>query len=856
MADEQQNLAVVDPNAGHIEDRSIVEEMSTSYLDYAMSVIVARALPDVRDGLKPVHRRVLYAMWATGLRARAKHRKSAAVVGEVLKSYHPHGDQAVYDTLARMAQDFAMRYVMVDGQGNFGSMDGDRPAAMRYTEARMTSLAEELLVDIDKETVDFTPNYDNTTLEPQYLPAKYPQLLLNGALGIAVGMATNIPPHNLGEIIAATKVVLHNPDATIDDIMEVLPGPDFPTGGIIYSHEDIKLAYSTGKGKIVMRAVANIEERKGGHQIIVSNIPYQVNKADLVTKIADLVKSKRIDGITDLRDESDRNDKVRIVIELRGNAYPKKILNQLFELTPMQTAFHVNMIALVDGIQPKLLSLKDVLDQFITHRIGVIRRRTEFDLAKAEARLHILEGLRTALDHIDEMITLIRESATKEVAHAALVKRFKLSDLQASAILEMRLSALAGLERQKVLDEIIEKQALIAELRAILGSEERIRQIIGTELDEVAQRHGDERRTTIVPTGLGEFSAKDLIPNEQVVITLTSENYIKRVPMDAYKTQARGGKGVIGLTTKEEDQVSQLRVAQTHDDILFFTSRGRLFKSKVYELPAAGRQAKGTPIVNLAQLGPDERVTAMITLSDSGKGGDKYFFMGTKLGSVKKTEIEKYKNVRLSGIIAIGLHDNDELKWVQTTNGKHNIIMVSEQGQAIHFDETDVRPMGRSAAGVRGVKLRAGDHVMAMDTVTNEDDELLVVLANGFGKRTQAKLFGTQKRGGFGLRAAKVTPKTGKVIGAHLVRDLSNDLVMISTAGQTIRLPLKSVKRLGRDTQGVTLMRFREKGDSVASIALLKKEEDADADTQTLPLEAEPAKSSEEKTKKKSAAKN
>lgn len=856
MPDEALNsLPITDPNAGHIEDRSIVEEMSTSYLDYAMSVIVARALPDVRDGLKPVHRRVLYAMWVTGLRARAKHRKSAAVVGEVLKSYHPHGDQAVYDTLARMAQDFAMRYVMVDGQGNFGSMDGDRPAAMRYTEARMTSLAEELLLDIDKETVDFTPNYDNTTLEPQYLPAKYPQLLLNGALGIAVGMATNIPPHNLGEIIAATKLVLKNPEASIEEIMEVLPGPDFPTGGLIYSHEDIKLAYSTGKGKIVMRAVANIEERKGGHQIIVSAIPYQVNKADLVTKIADLVKSKRIDGITDLRDESDRNDKVRIVIELRGNAYPKKILNQLFELTPMQTAFHVNMIALVDGIQPKLLSLKDVLDQFIAHRIVVIRRRTEYDLAKAEARLHILEGLRTALDHIDEMITLIRESATKEVAHAALVKRFKLSDLQASAILEMRLSALAGLERQKVLDEIIEKQALIAELRAILSSEERIRGIIQTELDEVAEKHGDARRTTIIPTGLGEFSAKDLIPNEQVVITLTSENYIKRVPMDAYRTQARGGKGVVGLTTKEEDQVSQLRVAQTHDDILFFTSKGRLFKSKVYELPAAGRQAKGTPIVNIAQLGPDELVTAMITLAETGKGDGKYFFMGTKLGNVKKTEIEKYKNVRLTGIIAIGLNADDELKWVQTTTGKNSVMMVTEQGQAIHFNETDVRPMGRSAAGVRGIRLRAGDHVMAMDSVTSEDDELLVVLANGFGKRTQAKMFGVQKRGGSGLRAAKVTPRTGNVIGAHLVRDLTNDIVMISVAGQTIRLPLKSVKRLGRDTQGVTLMRFRQPKDSVASIALLKKEEDADADTQALPLETEPAKPAEEKPKKKPVSK-
>ncbi len=838
MAQQDPQIAAEpDANIGHIEPRSIVDEMSESYLDYAMSVIVARALPDVRDGLKPVHRRVLYAMWETGLRARAKHRKSAAVVGEVLKSYHPHGDQAVYDTLARLAQDFAMRYVLVDGQGNFGSMDGDRPAAMRYTEARMTALAEELLADIDKETVDFTPNYDSTTLEPQYLPAKYPQLLLGGAVGIAVGMATNIPPHNLGEVIAATKLVVSNPEVTIDELMEVLPGPDFPTGGIIYGRDDIKLAYSTGKGRIVMRAVATIGERKGGHQIIVSAIPYQVNKADLVSKIAELVKSKRIDGITDLRDESDRAEKVRIVIELRANAYPKKVLNQLFELTPMQTAFHVNMIALVDGIQPKLLALRDILDQFVTHRISVTRRRTEHDLRRAEARLHILEGLRTALDSIDEMITLIRQSSTKEVAHAALIKRFKLTDLQASAILDMRLSALAGLERQKVLDEITEREAQIVELRSILGSEERIRTIISTELDDVAGKYGDERRTKIVTAAVGDFSAKDLIPNEQVVITLTTENYIKRVPMDAYRTQARGGKGVVGLTTKEEDQVSQLRVAQTHDDILFFTSRGRLFKSKVYELPAAGRQAKGTPIVNLAQLGPDELVTAMITLAETGKGDGKFFFMGTKLGHVKKTEIEKYKNVRLTGIIAIGLHASDELKWVETTTGKNSIVMVSQQGQAIHFAETDVRPMGRSAAGVRGIKLRSGDQVMAMDTVTSEDDELLVVLANGFGKRTQVKHFGRQKRGGLGLRAAKVTARTGQVIGAQLVRDLASDLVMISTTGQTIRLPLRSVKRLGRDTQGVTLMRFRQSGDSVASIALLGKE--ADAEAQPLPLETE-----------------
>lgn len=831
MANEEPQPLTTTPdsNIGRVEPRSIVDEMGSAYLDYAMSVIVSRALPDVRDGLKPVHRRVLYAMHQLGLRARTKHRKSATIVGEVLGKYHPHGDQAAYDTLARMAQDFAMRYPLVDGQGNFGSMDGDAPAAMRYTEARMTALSEELLTDIEKETVDFSPNYDNTQLEPKYLPAKYPQLLLNGALGIAVGMATNIPPHNLREVAAATNLLLKNPDATIEDLVEVLPGPDFPTGGIIYNKADILTAYSTGKGRIVMRAVAEIEETKRGHQIVVSAIPYQVNKADLVTKIADLVKEKRLDGISDLRDESDRNDSVRIVIELKSSAYPKKVLNRLFELTPMQTAFHVNILALVDGIQPRVLSLKDVLSEFIKHRAQVIRRRTEFDLKKAEARLHILQGLKTALDHIDAIITLIRESETREIAHAGLMDKFSLSDLQASAILEMRLAALAGLERKKVLDEIAEKEALIAELRAILASEERIRTIIGTELDAVAEAHGDDRRTQIVPTALGEFSAEDLIPNEQVVITLTTGNYIKRVTVDAYRSQRRGGKGIVGMTTKEEDEVSALRVANTHDDLLFFTSKGRLFRTKVYELPAASRIAKGTPIVNIVQLGPDETVTAMITLT-SKDAKDGYFFMGTRDGNVKKTEIEKYANVRKTGIIAMGLKDRDVLEWVRVTSGKDRIIMVSKQGQAIQFEETDVRPMGRSAAGVRGMKLRDNDQVMALDVVTDPGEELLVVLENGFGKRTQVALFGAQRRGGFGLRAAKVTPKTGVVIGAELVTGNEGEVVMISQQGQTIRLPLKSVKRLGRDTQGVTLMRFREADDKVASMTVFREREDAVVD--------------------------
>ncbi|MCA9388902.1 DNA topoisomerase 4 subunit A, partial [Candidatus Berkelbacteria bacterium] len=583
---------------GKIEPTNISEALSDSYLDYAMSVIVARALPDVRDGLKPVHRRVLYAMNQMNLTSRSKHTKSANIVGEVLGKYHPHGDQAAYDSLARLAQDFSQRYTLVNGQGNFGSMDGDRPAAMRYTEAKMEALAEQMLMDIDKETVDFVGNYDNTRTEPKYLPSRVPNLLLNGALGIAVGMATNIPPHNLSELVDGTKSLVDKPELTLEELMEYIKGPDFPTGGIIYSKRDITNAYATGRGKIVMRARAEIVESKNSHQIIVSEIPYLTNKANLVTKIASLVKEKKLDGISDLRDESDRNDKVRIVIDLKTSAYPKKVLNRLFELTPLQTAFHVNMLALENGIQPQVFTLKDALQAFINHRVIVVKRRTEFDLKKAELRAHILEGLKQALDKIDAIITTIRNSETRDIAHAALMQEFKLTEIQATAILEMRLSALAGLERKKVLDELEEKNKLIAELKAILASEQKVKKIIKDELDEVKERFGDERRTEIVPTELGEFNAEDLIPNEQVVITLTNENYIKRVPISSYKAQNRGGKGIVGMTTKEEDQVAQLRVAHTLDDILFFTSKGRLFTSKVYELPAVSRQAKGTPIVN------------------------------------------------------------------------------------------------------------------------------------------------------------------------------------------------------------------------------------------------------------------
>lgn len=815
---------------GKLEPRSITDEMSQSYLDYAMSVIVSRALPDVRDGLKPVQRRILFAMNEMGLRSKAKFTKSAKIVGEVLGKYHPHGDQAVYDTLARMVQDFSMRYPLVNGQGNFGSVDGDSPAAMRYTEAKMQALSEEFLADIDKDTVDFAPNYDGTKQEPRYMPTRVPNLLLNGALGIAVGMATNIPPHNLSELVKGIKALIDNPELTIDDLIELVPGPDFPTGATIYGREDIKQVYATGRGPIVIRANATIKEKKkSGYQIIISALPYQVNKADLIAKIANLVKLKKIDGISDIRDESDRNEKVRVVIELKANAYPKKVLNRLYDLTPMQTVFHVNLIALQEGIQPRLFNLKEALWAFIDHRTLVINRRTRFELAKAQERLHILEGLSRALDEIDLIINTIRSSKTRETAKVALRKKFKFSEMQVNAILDMRLSALAGLERQKVLDELQEKRDLIKKLNEILASPDLVKKIIKDELDEVSAKFSDERRTKIVAARLGDFSAEDLIPNEQVVITLTTANYIKRVPINSYRSQKRGGKGILGMTTKEEDEVKILRVANTHDDILFFTSKGRIFKSKVYELPSASRQAKGTAIVNLIQLAPNETVTSLITLSKDRIDNNKYLFYGTRNGIVKKTAISAYKNIRKSGIIALKLRDEDELRWVRTTSGEDSILIVTQKGQAIHFNESDVRPMGRGASGVRGIKLRENDEVIALDTVREKDSDLLVVSEKGFGKRTATKLFAKQKRGGFGLRAAKITSRTGRLVAASIVTGNEGELVMVSSLGQTIRLPLKSVKRLGRSTQGVTLMRFKATQDHVASMTFFKANKLAEA---------------------------
>ncbi|MEI8143567.1 MAG: DNA gyrase subunit A [Candidatus Berkelbacteria bacterium] len=818
-----------DPLVGRLKQRGLVTEMETSYLEYAMSVIISRALPDVRDGLKPVHRRVLYAMHETGLYHSAKYRKSAKVVGEVMGNYHPHGDTAIYDTLVRMAQDFSMRYPMVDGQGNFGSMDGDSAAAMRYTECRMAAIAGEMLLDIDKDTVNWADNYDGTVQEPVVLTARVPNLLLNGSVGIAVGMATNIPPHNLRELCAGIVALINNPEISIDGLMEHIKGPDFPTGGIIYNTEDIKLAYSTGKGKIVMRAKAEIEEVKRGFRIIVHEIPYQVNKSSMIEKIADLVKDKRIDGISDLRDESDRNG-VRVVIELRANSYPKKVLNRLFELTPMQTAFHVNMLALTPDLEPRVMTIKDVLEFYIAHRKEVIERRTKFDLRKAEDRAHILEGLKIALDHIDEIISIIRASANRDAAKVNLMAKFNLSERQTDAILDMRLSALAALERQRVEDEYAELLKRIAYLKDILDHPEKILGLIKDDLKEVSTKYGDDRRTEIIPHALDGFSAEDLIPDEQVIVSLSRANYIKRQEVDTYRRQIRGGVGVVGMTTKEEDIVDHLICARTHDDIFFFTNKGRIFKSKIYELPATGRQAKGTPIVNIVQIGQDEKVTAILTVPKASIDSN-YFVMGTVLGQIKKTEISKYDNIRKTGIIAMGLKPKDELKWVETSKGNDVIVEVSEKGQAICYPETDVRPMGRSASGVTGMRLRANDKVMSMAIVPGElwiDDEkakkspdMLVILENGFGKRSPLKYFNLQKRAGMGIRAANCTPKTGSVIGMHITYTEIGDVVLASRKGQFIRMELTKIKRLGRDTQGVTVMKMRE-DDKVSSVALIQ----------------------------------
>jgi DNA gyrase subunit A len=812
---------------GKIEPTLIEKEAQSSYLDYAMSVIISRALPDVRDGLKPVHRRILYAMWDVGLKPGAKFRKSATVVGEVLGKYHPHGDVAVYDSMVRMAQDFAMRYPLVWGQGNFGSMDGDAPAAMRYTEAKLARISEEMILDIDKDTVNFIPNYDGSHKEPQVMPARLPNLLLNGTMGIAVGMATNIPPHNLSEICDGISHLIDHPDCDVEELVQFVKGPDFPTGGIIYDINAIKQTYATGKGSIVMRGKTEIVEDKSGHfKIIVSEIPFQVNKATLLEKIATLVKDKKIEGIKDLRDESNKEG-VRIVIDLKKDSYPKKILNQLFDLTQLQDSFHVNMLALVDGIQPKVLNLKMILEYYLAHRKEVIRRRTEFDLARAKERAHILKGLKIAVDNIDAVIKLIKKSKDKDEAKINLMKRFKLTEIQAVAILEMKLQQLANLERMKIEQELKEKIALIKELEEILASPKKILGLIRKDVVELKNNYGDERKTQIVAHAVKDFSVEDLIPDESTIVVVTADGYIKRLSPETFRTQSRGGKGVMGLTTKEEDTVEHLISTTTHSDLLFFTTRGRVFQLKAYDVPAASRTSKGQAIVNFLQLAPEEKISAILSVKELGEGDFKYLVMVTKEGVIKKVELKDFENVRRSGLIAIKLREGDRLEWVKPSSGNDEIILITAQGQAIRFKEKNVRGMGRAATGVRGIRIKGKDSVVGMDVidpglVSKNLLELLVVMENGFGKRTNLKNYKVQGRGGSGIKTAKVTPKTGKIISAQIASSKDErDLIIISKFGQVIRLPFKSVSTLGRATQGVRLMRFKEAEDRAASVTFV-----------------------------------
>ncbi|HEY0965125.1 MAG TPA: DNA gyrase subunit A [Candidatus Saccharimonadales bacterium] len=802
-----------------LERRTLENVMQDSFFRYSMSVIIDRALPDVRDGLKPVHRRILFSMNQNGNRSNSKFVKSARIVGDVMGKYHPHGDSAIYDSMVRLAQPWSLRYPMIQGQGNFGSMDGDEAAAMRYTEARMAKPADEMLVDIDKDTIDFRDNFDGSEQEPVVLPAKLPNLLLNGQIGIAVGMATNIPPHNLGELVDASIELIDNEDATLDDLLKHVKGPDFPTGATIYGGAPMKQAYQTGRGSVMVRAVADIEEtKKGRHQIVVTEVPYGVNKATLIEKIAELVKDKKITGISDLRDETARG-KVRVVIELKKDAYPKKLLNQLYKLTALQTSFNFNMLALIDGIQPRVLGLQEMLQEFVKHRQKVVRRRTEFELKKAKERAHILEGYKIALDNIDEVIATIRASKTQDEAEKNLIKKFKLSEIQAKAILAMQLRRLTGLERQAIENELNELIKLITKLEGILADENEILKIIKTELLEMKEKYGDERRSKMINHELGKFSDEELIPEEESVILLTTENYIKRTLLSEYRRQNRGGKGKRGMTTKEEDVIDQLVPTSTHDYLLFFTNKGRVFRLKAYEVPAASLQAKGVAAVNLLQLQPEEKITSIIKHEKDAKD-DGYLFMATCKGTVKKTPLEAYANIRTNGLIAINLDDGDELRWIKKTDGESDVIVSTSAGQAVRFNEKDVRPMGRSARGVRGARLRPNDTVVGMDVVTSPDQTLLVISEKGFGKKTKADNFPSHKRGGVGIKAAVVTAKTGPIISVQTIDPDMKEALLISKNGQTIRLSLDDIKVLGRTTQGVTIMRLGS-GDSVSSIGLM-----------------------------------
>jgi DNA gyrase subunit A len=804
-----------------VENQTIEYVMEDSFMKYSMSVIIDRALPDVRDGMKPVHRRILYSMGEQNLRPGGRFLKSARIVGDVMGKYHPHGDSSIYFSMVRMAQDWVMRYPLVNGQGNYGSMDGDPPAASRYTEARLGRAGNELLDDLEKDTVDFRDNYDGSEQEPSVLPAKLPNLLLNGQLGIAVGMATNIPPHNLGELVDATIELMDNPEATTDDLLKHVKGPDFPTGAIVYGGAPMKQAYQTGRGSVMIRAVTSIEEtKKGRSQIIITEMPYGVNKATLIEKIAELHKDKKV-LISDLRDESARG-KVRVVIELRKDAYPKKVLNQLYKLTAMQTSFHFNMLALIDGIQPKILGLNEILEEFIKHRRIVVRRRTEFELKAAKARAHILEGYKIALDHIDEVIKLIRASKTSEIAQAGLIEKFGLTEIQAQAILAMQLRRLTGLERDKIESELKELLELIARLEAILADESEILRIIKDELLEMKDKYGDERRSKMVSHELGKFSDEELIPEEEAVILLTTENYIKRTLVSEYRRQNRGGKGKRGMTTKEEDIIDQLIPASTHDYLLFFTNKGRIFRLKAYEVPAASLAAKGVAAVNLLQLQPEEKITSIIRhAKDASDEG--YLFMATIKGTIKKTPLKDYANIRTNGLIAIKLDDGDELRWIKKTTGSNDVIVSTSAGQAVRFNETDARPMGRTARGVRGVRLRPNDWVVGMDIVDDDARSLLVISQNGYGKVTKVAHFPSHKRGGVGIKAAVVTAKTGPIISVRTLDIDASEVLLISNNGQTIRVSLKDIPTLGRTTQGVRIMRLKE-GDAVSSLGLMPEQ--------------------------------
>ena len=839
-------------DVGVVHPRPIVAEMEESYLDYAMSVIVARALPDARDGLKPVHRRILYSMHELGLRSGAKFRKCALVVGDVLGKYHPHGDTAVYDALVRLAQDFSMRYPLVRGQGNFGSIDGDSAAAMRYTESKMEKISDEILKDIEKDTVDYIPNYDDTRKEPSVLPAAIPSLLLNGTVGIAVGMATNIPPHNLNELIDAVLHLLENDDSTVEDLFKIVKGPDFPTGGIVYDKEALKQAYLTGRGSVVVRGKAEIEEVKSGRfQIIITEVPYQVNKANMIEKIAKLVTEKTIQGVSDIRDESDREG-IRVVVELKRDSYPQKVLNQIFKQTELQSSFGYNMIALSDGLQPRLLNLKELLNIFIEHRRVVTTRRVTFDRDRAKERAHILEGLSIALNDIDKIIATIKKSATKEDAKVNLVNKFKLSALQADAILQMRLQTLSGLERKKVEDELKEKKAFIKECEEILKSKRKVDKIIGTELNAIKEAYGDERKTTVVAHAVGQFSAKDTIPNAPMIVALTNGGYVKRLSPMQFRAQHRGGKGVKGMTTKEDDEIMSMLHVMNHDDLLFFTNTGRVFKLPAYELPQGSRIAKGQAIVNLLQLQPEERVTAILKadLSDM-----KNLFMVTRKGTVKRTSLDQFENIRRSGLIAQKVVGRDELRWVVATDGKSEILLVTKKGKAIRFKEDDVRPMGRSAAGVRGVRLGEGDKVVEAAAIPDAAvSKLLVVMENGLGKMTPVEQYRFQGRGGSGVKAAQLSAKTGDIVGGCvLMEGAEGDLICISKKGQAIRMKLSDIPSLGRATQGVIIMRMGTT-DKVASMSVIIEEEEeeieeGEAEQQSLLKEEVPEKEKDTSTK-------